>query len=129
MATSSPSCCRGCTPETAAARAAALVGVGRAAPRWSLPGVGSLALTVSVGVAHAPTHADDLRSLYAAADEALYSAKRAGRDGYAVAPSPRVPPRRPGAPAAGGRRSPAGVTVRHRGTRSVVGTLSAGRAT
>ena len=37
-------------------------------------------LTVSVGVAHAPTHASDVRALYAAADEALYRAKRGGRD-------------------------------------------------
>jgi len=39
-----------------------------------------LALTVSVGVAHSPTHARDLRELYAAADVSLYEAKRAGRD-------------------------------------------------
>jgi len=37
-------------------------------------------VTVSVGIAHAPTHAFDLRSLYAAADSALYAAKRAGRN-------------------------------------------------
>jgi diguanylate cyclase (GGDEF)-like protein len=39
-----------------------------------------LNLSVSAGVAHAPTHADDARSLYAAADGALYDAKRTGRD-------------------------------------------------
>lgn len=39
-----------------------------------------LRLSVSVGVAHAPSHAQELRTLYAAADRALYEAKRAGRD-------------------------------------------------
>lgn len=37
-------------------------------------------LSVSIGLAHAPTHAEDARRLYAAADEALYAAKRGGRD-------------------------------------------------
>ncbi|SDO99808.1 diguanylate cyclase (GGDEF) domain-containing protein [Klenkia soli] len=86
---------RGCTPDTAVARVSALVGAVRRTP-LVVPGIGSLPLTVSVGIAHAPTHAEDLRSLYAAADEALYAAKRAGRDGWAVAPAPES---RPGAPA------------------------------
>ncbi len=38
-----------------------------------------LRLTVSIGIAHLPTHARDLRALYAAADSSLYSAKRKGR--------------------------------------------------
>ena len=42
-----------------------------------------LRLTVSAGLAHAPTHAADLRRLYSVADEALYRAKRAGRNQYA----------------------------------------------
>jgi diguanylate cyclase (GGDEF)-like protein len=37
-------------------------------------------LSVSVGIAHAPTHAQDAHRLYSAADEALYAAKRGGRD-------------------------------------------------
>jgi diguanylate cyclase (GGDEF)-like protein len=37
-------------------------------------------VSVSIGLAHAPTHADDLRPLYSAADAALYQAKRAGRN-------------------------------------------------
>jgi diguanylate cyclase (GGDEF)-like protein len=45
-------------------------------------------LSVSVGVAHAPEHAADVRSLYAAADAALYAAKGAGRDRFAVAGDP-----------------------------------------
>ncbi len=37
-------------------------------------------VTVSVGVAHAPTHGGNLRALYVAADLALYEAKRKGRN-------------------------------------------------
>ncbi len=45
-------------------------------------------MTVSVGLAHAPTHAADLPDLYAAADEALYAAKNAGRNRLVAAPTP-----------------------------------------
>lgn len=37
-------------------------------------------VAVSVGAAHSPTDADSLRTLYAAADAALYEGKRAGRN-------------------------------------------------
>jgi diguanylate cyclase (GGDEF)-like protein len=37
-------------------------------------------VSVSAGLAHAPTHGSDARTLYAAADAALYEAKRLGRD-------------------------------------------------
>lgn len=37
-------------------------------------------VSVSVGLAHAPTHASNLRALYVAADAALYEAKHSGRD-------------------------------------------------
>ena len=37
-------------------------------------------VSVSVGLAHAPTHAQDAQRLYSAADKALYAAKHAGRD-------------------------------------------------
>lgn len=40
----------------------------------------TVAVSLSAGIAHAPTHAHDSRGLYAAADAALYEAKRAGRD-------------------------------------------------
>jgi GGDEF domain-containing protein len=37
-------------------------------------------VSISAGLAHVPTHGSDLRTLYAAADTALYEAKRRGRD-------------------------------------------------
>lgn len=37
-------------------------------------------ISVSAGMAHSPTDADDAQALYSAADAALYDAKRAGRD-------------------------------------------------
>jgi GGDEF domain-containing protein len=40
-----------------------------------------------MGLAHAPSHATSLRTLYSAADSALYEAKRAGRDRLALASS------------------------------------------
>lgn len=46
-----------------------------------------LPITASAGVATAPTCATDSDSLVAAADAALYAAKRAGRDRTVVAPS------------------------------------------
>jgi diguanylate cyclase (GGDEF)-like protein len=70
---------RGCTAQGAAARAEQLVEAVRATP-LRLPDGTWLALSISVGVAHAPRHANDLRGLYAAADAALYAAKRTGRD-------------------------------------------------
>lgn len=41
---------------------------------------GSLRITVSIGVASWPAHADNARALVAAADTALYAAKQAGRN-------------------------------------------------
>jgi diguanylate cyclase (GGDEF)-like protein len=48
----------------------------------------ALSVSVSLGLAHAPSDADELRSLYAAADAALYEAKRAGRGRVGVAATP-----------------------------------------
>ena len=45
-----------------------------------LDGEGTLAVTASFGVATLPGSADDMRDLVAAADEALYRAKRAGKN-------------------------------------------------
>lgn len=53
----------------------------------------SLHITISVGVAHAPTTAHDLRSLYANADISLYDAKACGRNrvgAQAPAQAPRA---------------------------------------
>jgi len=46
-----------------------------------------ISISVSGGLAHAPTDAVDLRSLYAAADRALYRAKHLGRDQISAAQS------------------------------------------
>jgi diguanylate cyclase (GGDEF)-like protein len=43
-------------------------------------------VTISLGVAACPAHADTERTLYAASDAALYTAKREGRNRTAVAP-------------------------------------------
>jgi diguanylate cyclase (GGDEF)-like protein len=45
-----------------------------------------LSVTLSIGLAHLSPRGRELRSLYAAADRALYEAKRRGRDQGAVAP-------------------------------------------
>jgi diguanylate cyclase (GGDEF)-like protein len=74
----------GCPPEVAADRAEQLLDAVRAAPLL-LPDGTLLALSVSIGVAHAPAHAEDMRALYTAADVALYEAKRDGRGRVAVA--------------------------------------------
>ncbi|TKV56161.1 GGDEF domain-containing protein [Nakamurella flava] len=50
----------------------------------TLPDGGTTSLSVSGGAAHAPSHAGDHRSLYTAADIALYEAKRSGRDRIVV---------------------------------------------
>jgi len=68
----------GCSERAALGRAD-LVRSTIAAHRFQLDSI-EVTVTVSVGIAHAPTHAFDLRSLYAAADSALYAAKRAGRN-------------------------------------------------
>jgi diguanylate cyclase (GGDEF)-like protein len=47
-------------------------------------GVGNI--TVSIGVAACPVHANSERTLYAASDQALYVAKNKGRNRIAVAP-------------------------------------------
>ncbi len=49
-----------------------------------IEGVGKI--TVSIGLASCPTHANSERTLYAASDKALYVAKNEGRNRVAVAP-------------------------------------------
>jgi diguanylate cyclase (GGDEF)-like protein len=50
----------------------------------TIEGVGNI--TVSIGVAGCPAHANSERTLYAASDEALYVAKNEGRNRIAIAP-------------------------------------------
>jgi diguanylate cyclase (GGDEF)-like protein len=69
----------GCPAATAERRASFLIDAVRNT-HFAVGKTGTIPVSVSIGLAHAPTNATDLRSLYAAADEALYQAKRAGRD-------------------------------------------------
>jgi diguanylate cyclase (GGDEF)-like protein len=77
----------GCSQETALRRAESIIEDVRC-HRFVLDDGMPVQLSVSVGLAQAPTHALDLRTLYATADAALYQAKRTGRDRVA-APSLR----------------------------------------
>ncbi|RBY87546.1 GGDEF domain-containing protein [Blastococcus sp. TF02A-26] len=74
----------GCPAEVATQRAGELLEAVRSTP-MTLPDGALLALSVSVGVAHAPQHASGMRGLYAAADAALYRAKNGGRGRVEVA--------------------------------------------
>ena len=77
-----------CSRESAVARAEDLL-AGVRAHGFVLSDVDEpLSVSVSVGLAHAPSDALDLRSLYAAADAALYNAKRAGRGRLTIAAEP-----------------------------------------
>lgn len=73
-----------CTREVAVTRAEQLLEAVRSEPLL-LPDGTLFGLSVSLGVAHVDDRAGDLRGLYAAADGALYEAKRAGRGRVAVA--------------------------------------------
>ena len=76
----------GCGRDTAVQRAEALLGAVRSTPMTLHDGQ-LLALSISVGVAHVAEESADRRGLYAAADAALYAAKRAGRGRVSVAAS------------------------------------------
>jgi len=69
----------GCSMDVARRRATELV----AEVRWhgfTLSDGTTVNVSISAGLAHSPTHALTARTLYRAADTALYEAKRAGRD-------------------------------------------------
>ncbi len=70
--------------EEAAAAAQRLVEVVRGEPVSASDGI-RLPVTISVGVAVAPTHAKESAALIEAADKALYAAKRAGRNRMVLA--------------------------------------------
>lgn len=67
-----------CGEETALARAEEVLSAVRER-RFHTEGGTEVAASISMGCAHLPTHATDLRTLYTAADAALYEAKQAGR--------------------------------------------------
>jgi diguanylate cyclase (GGDEF)-like protein len=67
----------GCSPQALRRRADQIVWDVRA-HAFTLDDGQELSISVSAGIAHSPTHAQDLRFLYASADAALYEAKRAG---------------------------------------------------
>lgn len=69
----------GCTVEVARRRAEEIVAAVRA-HGFALTVGDVINVSVSVGLAHSPTHAEGAQRLYSAADTALYAAKRAGRD-------------------------------------------------
>lgn len=73
-----------CTGEVAATRAADVLAAVRATP-MVLPDGRRLALSVSIGVAQLAAGEADAHLLYSSADQALYQAKRGGRDRLAVA--------------------------------------------
>jgi diguanylate cyclase (GGDEF)-like protein len=68
----------GCSELVARERAQEFLRTMRESPLL-LPGGNLLAVSISLGVAHAPSGESALRELYAAADASLYEAKRGGR--------------------------------------------------
>jgi len=75
-----------CSPDVSLGRGEDLLSVVRA-HAFSPGDVEGVRVSVSMGLAHAPTHATDLQSLYSVADTALYRAKQSGRDRLVVASS------------------------------------------
>jgi diguanylate cyclase (GGDEF)-like protein len=76
----------GCAADVAVARAESVLETVLSTP-LTLPDGTLLAMSVSVGVAHRRVGALGMREFYAAADRALYRAKRAGRGRVEVAPA------------------------------------------
>jgi two-component system cell cycle response regulator len=93
-------------PETdvdGAAQAAERLRATVAARPFVAAGLPPVMLTVSVGAAVFPAHGTTAGTLLAAADDALYAAKRAGRDTWRMAAGASTPARRPGPLAEGDR--------------------------
>ena len=82
----------GCSIDTLRRRAEQIL-AGVRAHHFELDGAEPIALSVSIGLAHLPTHGDNLRALYGAADASLYVAKRAGRDQVGPLPDAFLPVR------------------------------------
>jgi diguanylate cyclase (GGDEF)-like protein len=80
----------GCSLSTLNRRAEEIVTTVRA-HSFVIDGIAPFRLSVSVGIAHLPTHGSNLRALYGAADASLYVAKRAGRDQVGPLPDTFLP--------------------------------------
>ena len=74
----------GCPRDDARVRAEQKLGEVRSHV-FRLAGNEAVHISVSIGLAHAPTDAEDVRTLYSRADAALYRAKAAGRGRVALA--------------------------------------------
>jgi diguanylate cyclase (GGDEF)-like protein len=74
----------GCGYGTAVARAESVLAI-VTEHHFLLDDGTTVPVSISIGCAHMPTNATDLRALYSAADGALYEAKRTGRGRVAVA--------------------------------------------
>ncbi|MDZ5623553.1 GGDEF domain-containing protein [Nocardioides bizhenqiangii] len=77
----------GCTHEASVHRAREILDAVQTHTFLLLDGAG-VEVSISMGLAHAPSHAIDLRRLYQAADAALYRAKQGGRNQLAAADAP-----------------------------------------
>lgn len=80
----------GCSEPAARKRAHDFLHTMRENP-LKLPGGGELTISISLGVAYAPSGRSGLRELYAAADASLYEAKRGGRGQVGEARAESVP--------------------------------------
>jgi diguanylate cyclase (GGDEF)-like protein len=80
----------GCSLETLRRRADEIVTAVRA-HEFVIDGDEPFQVSVSLGLAHLPTHGTNLRALYGAADASLYVAKRAGRDQVGPLPDAFLP--------------------------------------
>lgn len=80
----------GCSIDTLRRRADDIVREVRA-HSFVVDGIDPFRLSVSIGLAHLPTHGSNLRALYGAADASLYLAKGAGRDQVGPLPDAFLP--------------------------------------